>query len=408
MPGRPHSLRPLPESRWAQHGCRWGLVVLVVALSGCHGLRAVSLRRNPGPFGANTPCVLNEHSTAEEVVAHVNRNVEKIDSWRASGVKIRAYMNSIPIPLSGTIVAARDRHLRLEVTSALGKEVDLGSNDEHFWLWTKPRGDQPPAVYFANHSQMDVARRNLPLPFEPEWLLEALAVEPLSAENVTIEKQAGNAHIRLVSQHQLPDGQTIRKVVTVHPCHGYVMEHNIYDGRKQPIVRVVLQDYRLDASSGAVLPRHVKLDWPQAEMSLAMDLGHVEVNPPMIPPAVWAMVQVPGTPVVDLGDPRLGGPQYASQPGPAAPRDARVARGPSANQPTVYASTQDFGHPAYSSPAGQVMSGAPPFPPDDAAFQPPQIQWQSDPAADVFVPPTVEDEAPGRATVDLLPTVEPF
>jgi hypothetical protein len=161
---------------------------------------------------------------------------------------------------------------------------------------------------------MDVARQNLPIPFEPEWLMEALGVAPLSAENVRMENQP-NGPIRLVSQHQIPTGQEIRKVVVVDPCRGTVIEHSTYTANGQPLVRALLQDYRLDPASGAMVARHIKLDWPQAEMSLAMDLGQIEVNPSSTAPTVWEMPMVPGCPMVNLGQRRPSDVMIGEAPG---------------------------------------------------------------------------------------------
>jgi len=240
--------------------------------------------------------VLPPNPTVEQVVEHVNANVDKVQGYRAGSVRIRA--NNLP-GLSGHLVVARDHRLRLEVTSLAGKEVDLGSNDEVFWLWA--RRNEPAGVYYAAHADMGVARQKLPMPFEPEWLMEALGVMPLSAEDVRLEGASGKGSIKLVSHHQLSDGQQIQKVIAVDPCRGTVMEHSIYDAHGQLMVRALLQDYRLDTTTGAMLARHIKLDWPQAKMSLAMDLGNVEVNPPAMPAKVWEMPVVPGCPLVDLG-----------------------------------------------------------------------------------------------------------
>lgn len=389
-----------------------GTVCLLLALqcvtTGCAGMRSFAFRQEPGPFGPKTPCCLSKTPSAAEVVAHLNENVDRIDGWRASSVRIRA--QSVPIPLSGNLVVERDQRMRLEVTSVAGKEVDLGSNDELFWLWMRPRGQQPPAVYFASHDDMDVARQNLPLPFEPTWLMEALGVAPLSAENVQIDGEPGIAAIKLVSHHDMPDGQRVKKVVTVHACHGYVMEHSIYDERGQPVVRALMQDYRRDVGSGAVLPRHIKLDWPQAEMSLAMDLGHVEINPPVIPAAVWTMPQVPGSALVDLGDPRLnGGKQYASRPRRDAPpttRNGATAQSGGTSSPAMLATSAPDVDPflAPVRPPVSTASRAADFPEDD--FSPPQIRWQEMEGAE-FGPPLGEEPA-GRAAVDLLPAIEPF
>jgi hypothetical protein len=285
MPQRSGRTTPSPAAVKPWMLCLVGLAVL--SACGCAGLRPAW----PRPKVA---CVLPPNPSVEQVVAHVNANVDKVHGYRASSLKIRA--NNLP--LGGHLVVEQGKRLRLEVSSLAGKEVDLGSNDDVFWIWVK-RNEQP-GVYYAAHADMDLARQAMPIPFEPEWLMEALGVVPLSTENVELET-VPNGPLRLVSNHQLPSGQTIQKVIVVDPCRGEVKEHSTFDAQGRVLVRARLQDYRLDPGSGAMLARHIKLEWPQAEMSLAMDLGQVEVNPSSTPAAVWEMPQPPGCRLVDLG-----------------------------------------------------------------------------------------------------------
>jgi len=369
-------------------------VLVGVVASGCAGLRG---QRDSNFMGGKTACVMPKNPTVTDVVDHVNMNVAKVQGWRSSSVKIRA--QSVPIPLDGIMVVEGNRRLRLEVKSLLTKEMDLGSNDELFWLWMKPRGEMPPAVYYASHNDMAVARQQLPIPFEPEWLMEALGVVPLSAEQTTLETQPGVATLRLVSHHDLPDGGQIKKVIVVNSCDGHVMEHSMYDMHDQPIVRVMLQDYQRDKATGASLPHHVRLHWPQAEMSLAMDLGHIDVNPPMVPPTVWEMPHVPGSAMVNLGDPRYG--QYVARPTtPAGPpgvsrtsRPTQVVSGSSELDEDYLMPRRATSDPPVTTPPASIQWEEPAFEPEFAA-----------PATDAVV----DDEPAGRASVTLLPETTPF
>ena len=282
-------------------------MLLLLCLTGCSTIR--NWRKDPGLTG---PCRLPKNPTVAQVVDHVNANVDKVHGWRSNSVKIRA--SDVPVTLGGNLVVERDHRLRLEVKSALGKEVDLGSNDEVFWIWTKrapTSGDEPPPLIFAAHSEMDIARQKLPMPFDPEWLMEALGVAPLSAEGVQMEGTPGVAMIKLVSQHQLPDGSAVRKEVTVDGCHGRVLQQSVSDMNGRPLVRAVMGDHRLDPRTGAVLPRYVKLDWPQQQMSLAMEFHAVEVNPESVPATVWQMPVMPNTRLVNLGGERRDGTRLA-------------------------------------------------------------------------------------------------
>lgn len=296
----------------------WLLVILsglsLVCPTGCAGLRGLGLRRDPW---ANTKCVLGDNPTLEDVVALVNANVEKVQSWKSDNVKIAANSGGINLPVNGHLYVEREHRLRLEVTSIAGKEVDFGSNDDIFWIWSKRgNGNNPPAIFYAAHTDLDIAQQQFPIPFEPGWLMEALSVAPLSTEGVRMEGAPGIAEIRLVSEHTLPSGQPVKKVVVVDACHGRVMEHSTYDANNRPLIRVRMGDHRIDKVTGALLPRYVKLDWPQQEMSMEMTILQLEVNPPAIPSVVWQMPQMDKTAVVNLGGPpgRRARPSIANAP----------------------------------------------------------------------------------------------
>lgn len=349
------------------------LVALLVGSlipTGCAGLRGLALRRDPM---ANTKCVLGQNPTLEEVVAHVNGNVDKIQSWKADNFKIAANTGGISLPVTGHLYVEREHRLRLEVSSFAGKEVDFGSNDDIFWIWSKRGAGNHPPIFYASHEDLDLAQQQFPIPFEPKWLMEALSVAPLPLEGVRMEGAPGIAEIRLVSNHTLPSGQPVKKVVLVDACHGRVMEHSTYDANNRPLIRVRMGDHRIDKNTGAILPRYVKLDWPQQDMSMEMTINQLEVNPPTIASTVWDMPKMEKTQLVNLGGPPG---RRRPQPSPAAvagrPRTALVSPEsiPSetvpVNSETEAGDAEEFELPQVERPVNSVELEEPEFaPPND-------------------------------------------
>lgn len=274
------------------------LALLITILPGCASLRLPFHRPND-QLAAIRP-QFSDDPQLEEVVDHLNRNVEKLHSWRAHSVQIRA--NNMP--LHGTLAVEKGGHLRLQVNTVVSHEVDLGSNEDVFWIWAKR---MEPAYVYCRHDQIDSARQTLGVPFEPEWLMQALGVAPLDPNGLSMQIDASNHRARLVQPVVTAHGHTMQKVMLVDLVNGVIVEHSVFDGRGQKLAAAKLEDFRVDRQSGAVLPRHVKLDWPQNQMSLVMNLGNVEVNPPSIPSQIWAMPEMPGVQMVDLGkESRLG------------------------------------------------------------------------------------------------------
>jgi hypothetical protein len=263
-------------------------------LVGCTGLGSFRLRQ-PNHLAAVPRPRFSEDPQLEEVVDHLNRNVDKLHAWQANGVKIRA--NNMP-GLSGSLVVEEGQHLRMVVNSLAGHEVDMGSNNDVFWIWAKR---MEPAYVYCRHEQIDVARQSLGVPFEPQWLMQALGVAPIDTEGLTMQIDATRQHARLVQPLLTAHGQPLQKVMVVDLVHGVITEHCIQDSRGQKIAVARLDDFRRDKASGAVLAHRVRLDWPQNQMSLVMNMGEVEINPTSIPSQIWDMPAMRGTQVVDLG-----------------------------------------------------------------------------------------------------------
>lgn len=271
-----------------------------VSTVGCTGGMSAFRCRQPNSMASVPKPKFSQDPQMEEVVDHLNRNVDKLHAWRADRVKIRA--NNLP-GLSGSLVVEEGQHLRMVVQSPLGHEVDMGSNNEVFWIWAKR---MEPAYVYCRHEQIDVARQSLGVPFEPQWLMQALGVAPIETRDLTMQIDPTGRQARLVQPLLTAHGQPLQKVMVVDLAHGVITEHCIYDGRGQKIAQARLEDFRRDKASGAVLPHRVRLDWPQNQMSLVMNMGEVDINPPGIPAQIWEMPEMRGVQVVDLG--RVGDP----------------------------------------------------------------------------------------------------
>ncbi len=270
-------------------------LLLATVQTGCISVRTMMVGRQPDPM-AGAPRLQNcNNPRIEEVVAHLNQNTDRIQSWRSNSVKIHANQWS----LSGTLAVEKGRHVRLVVSSPLGNEVDLGSNDERFWVWSR-RMD--PAFVTCKHENMDVARQALGVPFEPDWLMEALGVAPLPTTGVTMEADPSNRQARLVQQVTTAHGRPLRRVVLVDLKRGIVVEHSLYDYDGKRVALAKLGGHRLDKASGVVLPHRVMLDWPQTQMSMTMEINKIQINPSSIPNQVWKMPDLPGFEVVQLDE----------------------------------------------------------------------------------------------------------
>src|SRR6476646_1481124 len=137
---RKHRSTNEPKSRpFGSLACWLFGCLLVLAAGGC---RSHAWLRRSG--GDPPPIAFSALPSPTEAVAAVNANTQRVQSLQAQGATI-----SIPgAPSIGAeIEVLRPRKLRLRAKTQLtGSELDLGSNDELFWLWAA-RMPEPSVFY---------------------------------------------------------------------------------------------------------------------------------------------------------------------------------------------------------------------------------------------------------------------
>ena len=162
----------------------WSLATIVCLLSSsgatCHRQMMMNPFATPGPAA---PQVLVEGASREQIIAAVNQNSSRIQSLTVTGATITIPdMMGLPL-LNGNIAAERPGRFRLTAgTAVTGQEIDLGSNDELFWMWV--RRNTPPAVYFCRHAQFANSNIRQMMPVEPSWLLAALGMVDIDPASV--------------------------------------------------------------------------------------------------------------------------------------------------------------------------------------------------------------------------------
>ncbi|MGL4513868.1 MAG: hypothetical protein ACRCT8_12325 [Lacipirellulaceae bacterium] len=284
-----------------------GVTLLLVASMG-----ASCAPRMGKPFsfsGPQAPVVLSGAPTAADVVRVVNDNTARITTYQAPQASVAlSGASAIPI-LSGSIAAERPNRFRMRAVTALtGPEVDLGSNEERFWVWA--RRNEPPGLYTARHSEFATSEARRQLPFDPLWLVDALGMatlDPGATYQGPFPRADGSLELR--SQGATPSG-SMQRVIVVEKGTGVLREQHLYDGAGSLLASVVADRLRYDPVAQASYPEKVTVQIPAAQMGLVVTTGPVVLNAPIADGGqLWQMPQIAGVPVVDLG---AGAPPLAA------------------------------------------------------------------------------------------------
>lgn len=272
-------------------GC---LLVIALLASGCHWPQ---LTKPKNPFAKAPPCVLPSDATKEEIVAHLNANASRLNAWRSTKVGIHLKQKgSIPVDLTAQMAVESPRNFRLRASSLLGEEADFGSNPERFWFWIR-RSPQP-NVWTAAHHDLETVQQELPIPFDPSWVMEAFGVMMIDPTKYELER-VDDHRVSLMALEKSPSGQAMLKSIGIDLCTGQIVEHSLFDSQGNLIARAQVGNHTT-TSDGISIPHRVILEWPQAGTTMRLGLLDVEVNPDYTPATMWQMPdQI--APVVHLG-----------------------------------------------------------------------------------------------------------
>lgn len=241
----------------------------------------------------------------DDVVAIVNRNIAPtgqqpaLTSWRCMQAKFQ--MAPIPVAADGTIIVEAPHSFRMRVSHPIGggEELDVGSNNDEFWIWQKEMN--PPAVLTAHHEDMDMALQHFKIPFQPDWIMEVLGVIPIDGSQYELRTVPGSRHVELITDSRGANGEPLVKIIQVDPRRSWVIGHELRGTGNKLVASAKFQGHRAEPPSGVILPREIYIDWPDAELNLKISLKHVEVNPPQTPGA-WQLPHKPGFQKLDMGD----------------------------------------------------------------------------------------------------------
>jgi len=264
--------------------------------------------RHPDPYGEKAPCTFEQDFTKERLVAHINQNIERSGecaAWRCDLVKVKA--STFPVPLSATIAVRAPHSLRLRVAHPLGagNVLDLGSNEECFWMWMN-EGQATP-VMTVRHDEFDLVARSspMPIPVHPDWMMEVLGVRPLDAMEFELVRPGGNQpYVDLVATRVAPDGERVQRIVRVNPRHGLIVEHRLQKLNGELLGRAALSGHFEDPASKTIMPRIIVID-AVAEgkpISLTLTFDRPEVNPASLAAEdhLWLVPEIPGSERVDM------------------------------------------------------------------------------------------------------------
>ncbi|MDG2129418.1 MAG: hypothetical protein P8K08_15570 [Fuerstiella sp.] len=221
-----------------------------------------------------------------ELVDYLNRQNQGLESWRCTTTRMEVRLpNALPVRLKGNIACQAPRRFRLTADNVIAR-ADLGSNDNRCWFYSRP--GEPAVMTWKHEDSAMIQQVPSGVPYiDPNWLMLVLGVTPLDATDYEVSKGlARERELWLSAIEDSPSGRPLRRVVKVDTIRGVIREHSVYDSEANPLVRAHLS--RHQSWNGHLIPKLVKLQFPQMDSEITLTFEDIETNP-HLPEGLWRL-----------------------------------------------------------------------------------------------------------------------
>lgn len=257
----------------------------------------------PGrPTVAQSPVRFQKSPSLEQVVAALNANSRPIENIQTQSATLSA--PGVPT-LGANLTLEPPRRVRLQagLTGISGTDLDLGGNDELFWMHS--RWMQPPAILFARHDDYRKSPARRMLPIEPNWLPEAFGIMKIGpADRISGPAAPRPGHLELRTLVATPSGE-MTKITVLDDRYGLILQQNVYDERGQLIATADLSQHRYYPEHDVSLPLLVEMRLPPAQLSFRLEVGEYYINRVIEDPQRRFAMPETGSQAIDLADPRF-------------------------------------------------------------------------------------------------------
>jgi hypothetical protein len=248
---------------------RLGLLFLLMTIFTSSGASCRYLTRQNE---VTAPIAFVGPPTLEDVIYAVNTNSAKVR-------QLSTQSGTLTTPgapsLRATLDLERPRNFRLRA-KLITQELDVGSNDQRFWMWTKSDPDR--SIYFAFHDNYGAAAAQQGMPVGPDWLIEAIGLvqlEPGGQHEGPITRADQNIEIR---SRLVRNGIPFTRVMVIDRQRGWILEQQLWDMTGRSLALARCSNFRFYQNAGASLPHRIQVELPTAQLSFQIEVGEFVVN----------------------------------------------------------------------------------------------------------------------------------
>tara|TARA_Y100000034_G_scaffold120366_1_gene163199 strand:+ start:640 stop:1626 length:987 start_codon:yes stop_codon:yes gene_type:complete len=209
------------------------------------------------------------------LIQQINENNAKIGNISCD-IEVKIWQNGMRFKVSGDLHYEKHKRFRMKLSSVFGEEIDLGSNDDVFWYWS--RRDKDPGLHWANYE--DFGKTRLKTPFNPMFMKKSLSLDVIKTDDARIVETERDFIVVYAAKNG--SDKPILVSVFVNKEMQRIDGMIVTNMDAKPVASAEIQEYQ----SG--IPAKILYIWHEEGRALLLELKNPKINV-SIPSDKWQM-----------------------------------------------------------------------------------------------------------------------
>lgn len=202
-----------------------------------------------------------------ELIKEINQHNATILNVGCDQLLARTWERGLQFRLKGSLHYEKDLNFRMRFVSAFGDELDIGSNDEIFWYWS--RRDKHPGLYYARYE--DYEKTRLKTPFNPVFLRRILGLEKIDVEDALLGED--DEHMVVMHRETNSLGKSVNFSIFLDKAEKRIGGALITDAAGTPLASAEIQECTVEG-----LPTKIVIVWFEEDHTLVLELKNPRAN----------------------------------------------------------------------------------------------------------------------------------
>lgn len=201
----------------------------------------------------------------EEIIRLTNVRADRVQNFSAS-VIAKSLEGTFKLDLTGDMAYSKDKKLKLELRSLLGRELLIGSNEKEFWFYSKRVS--PPVLHYADYSEFSKTR--LKNPFNPLMTIESLGFSRIDTTDCVVKEV--DDKLILIKNIENTVGEPIVKMSFIDKTNKRPVGILITDTSGTVLASSEILEYEND------LPKVVLYSWQEENHAMILEFSNAMTN----------------------------------------------------------------------------------------------------------------------------------